>query len=212
MKVVVNFLTSGAVVDQFALIDGVNALVHAVTRSKPYAEQEVRRLVTVLREKGFFGVYSAIWLMSKYEESAALYGFLETHKVAWRDDIWLGRVVGGVTPIFWARPEEAKFEALVRSSKDSGAEEVMEFHQLLSRDVKSVAGIQKIVMARNTSKKNTITHAKFLLLLSILANKQLPESAKAKFIQQHGEAWKDAFYRERARHIVGTSKLKRIIA
>ena len=67
MSLVVDFLTSGTVIDGFAFIDGANALVHAMARNKPFAELEVRRLVHFLNDKGFFGVDAAIWLMSKYE-------------------------------------------------------------------------------------------------------------------------------------------------
>jgi hypothetical protein len=211
MKLVVDFLTSGVVVDDFAFIDGANALVHAVARNMPYAEKEARRLAGFLSRKGFFGIYAAIWLMSKYEQSNVLYRFLEDQREAWRDDLWLGRVVGGMAPIFSGTQEEEKFESLVQSSKNAGAEEVMEFHKLLISDTKVVAGVRSIVMARNTFKKLQITHAKFLMLLSVLGNHTLSEQQKIIYIRQHKDAWRDAFYRRRARAIVKPAKLKAMI-
>ena len=67
-------------------------------------------------------------------------------------------MVGGMASILLGTPEEGEFQTLIRSSRNTGAEEVMEFHELLRSDIKAVAGVQKIIMAANFSKQIMITH------------------------------------------------------
>src|ERR687896_165369 len=69
-------------------------------------------------------------------------------------------------------------------------------------DPKAVSGVRKIMMAPNTSKRLGITHAKFLMLLSILANSSISVPDKRRYIHVHRLAWRDAFYRWRARVVV----------
>jgi hypothetical protein len=82
---------------------------------------------------------------------------------------------------------------------------------MLRTDAKAVHGIESIVMATNSSKRLGITHAKFLVMLSILSNATLSDRYKARYINSHKTAWRDIFYRGRARSVVNPSSLRALI-
>ena len=78
-------------------------------------------------------------------------------------------------------------------------------------DHHAVGGIRKIVLAENKSKVLGITHAKFLVLLSVLANDALSQKQKTEYISAHKKAWGDIFYRSRARSVITTPHLRALI-
>jgi len=210
-RLVMGFLRSGIIVDELAYIEGADALVHCEARAKPHTIKAIRALVDHLAEKGFFGVYAAIWLLSKYGEAEEIFKYLIVTEKIWRSDIWLGRLVGGLSPVFAGAGSEMSFRNLVTSSKNPAAEEVMQFHAMLRTDPKTAAGVRDIVIAPNPSKRLRITHSKFLMLLSILANNALSESVKSRYIIAHKRAWSDVFYRRRVRLILTTAKLRSLV-
>lgn len=205
------FLTSAIIVDEWTYIEAANAIVHSEVRTKRPTINGIRTIVYHLEAKSFFGVYAAIWLMSKYEEAERIYAHLLTTQNVWRSDVWLGRLVGGLSPVFHGTVEESRFRNLVRSARNSGAEEVSDFHGMLRTDTKAVGGVRKFVLAPNPSKRLGITHAKFLMLLSILANDAISDRQKAQYLNAHRGAWKDAFYRWRARSMARSPNLKALI-
>jgi hypothetical protein len=211
LKLVESFLTSGTVVDEWTCVESADALVHCGARTKPYAERAVRTIVAHFVQRGFFGVYAAIWLLSKYGEPDQIYTVLMKTKGIWQADVWLGRLVGGLRPIFRGTSQDDAFQSLVRAAKNPGAEDVMEFHRMLSTDSRAVEGVRKILMAPNTSKRLGTTHAKFLMLLSVIANESISERYKARYINAHRPAWRDAFYRARARSVVTPQSLGALI-
>jgi hypothetical protein len=99
----------------------------------------------------------------------------------------------------------------VRASRNVGAEEVSHFHRMLRTDRKAVGGVKKIIRAPNTSKCLGITHAKFLMLLSILGNTNVPEHQKENYIVAHKRAWSDVFYRHQARSVLTSSNLRSLV-
>jgi hypothetical protein len=210
MKLVADFLTSGVIVDQFAYIDAANALVHARARSRPNVELEVGRIVAHLKSD-FFGIYAAIWLMSKYASADSILEYVADVNNFWKSDIWLGRVVGGLVPVMCGGEAESKFQSLIEKSRNIGAIAVAGFHFNLQKDTKAVSSVRKIIAAKNTSKTLGITHAKFLMLLSVLRNGEISNHEKKRLVRTHCDAWKDIFYRDRARMAVGAPALAAII-
>jgi hypothetical protein len=208
---IVTFLTIGAVVDEWAYMEGADALVHCEVASKAHANEAISALVDHLAANGFFGVCAALWLISRYGEATRVYQILSRTRTVWESDAWLGRLVGGLTPIFCGTAEEGAFRNILKAAKNPGAEEVMHFHDRLRTDPKAVAGVKNIIMAVNPSKRLGITHAKFLMLLSILGNSSISAGGKRRYIHAHRLAWRDAFYRWRARGVVTPMHLRSLI-
>jgi hypothetical protein len=211
LNLVESFLTNGTVVDEWTYVESADALVHGGTTTKPYIGRAVLTIAAHFIQRGFFGVNAAIWLLSKYGKPEEIYTTLVNTKAVWQPDVWLGRLVGGLRPIFRGTSRDGAFESLVRVAKNPGAEEVMEFHRMLTTNPKAVEGVRKILMAVNTSKRLGTTHAKFLMLLSVLANESISERYKARYINAHRLAWRDAFYRARARAVVTPESLRTLI-
>jgi hypothetical protein len=208
---VVSFLTSEVIVDEWTYIEGANALVQSEAKGRPAIREAALSLGDHLSQKGFFGVYAAVWLLSKYGDATDVYQYLDRTQAIWGPDLSLGRLVGGLSPIFYATDHEGRFLTLVRSARNAGADEVMEFHRNIRSDPKTVAAVTKIIGAVNTSKRLGITHAKYLLLLSILANSAISDRLKARHLLSHKRAWRDVFYRRRARAVVASPNLRVLV-
>jgi len=210
-RLLVAFLTSAIIVDEWTYVESADALVHTEARTRSDVHRVVRILANRFLANGFFGTYAAVWLMSKYGTVDELYQILVQAKAVWQPDLWLGRLVGGLAPIFVNTGHDDGFQKLLQSAKNRGAEEVMEFHRRLHTSARAVHGIEGIIMAANPSKRLGITHAKFLMMLSILSNATLSERYKARYINSHKSAWRDIFYRWRARSVVSPHDLRALI-
>jgi hypothetical protein len=94
-RMMFDFMTCGIVVDELSYIEGANALVHCRATAKPHIGGVITELTDHLVQKGFFGVYAAFWLLSKYGSADEVYRRLERTQAVWSTDPWLGRLVGG---------------------------------------------------------------------------------------------------------------------
>lgn len=202
-----SLLSSGYVVDEATYTALANALVESCASSKSPIEAIVSKVMTLLDPKNFFQLYSAIWIMSKYATADDLYLFVRDNIPYWRSDSVLGRLIGGLMPIFIGTTRQDEFTQILRQSGNIGAKQVYNFHSRLSSSLKAYKAIAGIISAPNSSKALGTTHAKFLLVLSALANKQIPSSAKQKLITAHSAAWRDPFYRAKARSVVFPNSL-----
>lgn len=65
-SLLMSFLSSRVVVDDWTYLESADALVHMEARTKPLAERTVPGIVERFLPNGFFGAYASLWLLSKY--------------------------------------------------------------------------------------------------------------------------------------------------
>jgi hypothetical protein len=135
----------------------------------------------------------------------------KTYEV-WRADPWLGRLVGGLYPMFVNTRQYFDYVGMVHGSINEGASAVFYFHQDLHLSRALPSKVWPIIAAPNMSQTLGINHAKFLMLLSTLRNRDVGEVEKRRLIANHKAAWRDAIYRAKARAAVQPSKLRHLIA
>ncbi len=133
--------------------------------------------------------------MSKYSSTSAILEIIEKSKNVWKRDYWLGRLIGGMSPIFANSPEAGKFRILIINSGNNDAIGVYAFHESLETDKTVFDEVYKYINARNTSLRLGIKHSKFLLLISALRNKHADPKKIARLKKNHFDAASDCYYR-----------------
>ncbi len=193
-RLIGDYLSGPKAVDEVSIVVGVNALVaaHATDSFEVFIQSAT--LGGQLAKGSFFQLYAAIWLASKYWHAESLFALLAASKADWKDDYWLGRLVGGMHPIFLNTTQINAFEDLVYLSGNHDALSVMKFHQRLSTDVTAEVVLRKYVRATNHTRPLKITHSKFLVMLSILANPHLKAVVRQDYLKRHAVALRDPFY------------------
>jgi hypothetical protein len=210
-EIVENFICAPIIIDDAALLDGAYAINECVVRQDFGAEVAVERVVAKIANKGAAGLYASLWLFSKHAEAQRILEFLRETFDRWRADSDIGRLVGGLWPIMRGVGLSEQLDKLIRRARNAGALATMGFHESLIHDTKTVAASRSFLKNPNPSKPLRITHAKFLLLLSLLQNDSLPEREKASYINIHHGAWRDIFYSHRARELPLSRRLRRLI-
>lgn len=143
-------------------------------------------------------LYAKLWIMSKYGDESEIIEAISRHYDAWRVSPHLGRLVGGMTPRINSINEFKLFRNLIVNSNNSDAINVLEFHERLSSTGKMYGAVRRFISAPNGSKPLKITHAKFLMLLSVFRNPHVLDKEKLRLAGVHILVWQDAFYRKHA--------------
>lgn len=97
-------------------------------------------------------------------------------------------------PRFVGSPLRAKFAAILRRAGGFAAASVTQFYNELSDAVEGYTAIRKFIVAPNTSLPNRISHATFLMLVSLLHNTKIASTAAAQLKTIHAVALTDPFY------------------
>lgn len=71
---------------------------------------------------------------------------------------------------------------------------VFEFHEKLRNDVAAYHRVKGFLSAPNSSSGTEITHAKALMILSVLKNKGVSKLERAKLVGKHGVMMSDVYY------------------
>lgn len=119
---------------------------------------------------------------------------IETKASMWGSNEHLTRLVAGMFPRFLGSSLQAKFEAILRRAGGFASSSVIQFHNELSNTVGGFTAVRKFIVAPNTSLPNRVSHAKFLMLLSLLHNTQISPTAVSKLKAIHATALTDPFY------------------
>ncbi|MFK5598449.1 hypothetical protein ACFZ8E_15865 [Methylobacterium sp. HMF5984] len=197
-KLINNYAKDDELVDDGAILNYATYLIEAHVNYHYMTEKTLNDLMLDISNKGFCGLYSAIWIGSKYQRPEAYYKFILSKVDYWRADVVLGRLVGGVASALLKTKEYPKFEKLVRSVKNNAAESVLEFHTKIASEKETLLKVKPIVSAVNKTKLLGLTHAKYLMLLGMFTNTHLSAPEKIKIIKSHERAWTDPFYRRGA--------------
>jgi len=190
------------IVDDATFVHTAHYLNESLVAQRRGMEPAILAMAQIMRDD-IFGLYAKIWILSKYGSRDEIYDVVLRYKAMWQGDAWLGRLVGGLYPIFIRSRRESLFRALVASSENPDAMRVYAFHDDLRRDQKAFEKSFPFLKAQNLSKGTGIMHAKFLLLVSALANTAVPAAKKAALIAAHPRVWADVYYRARASSAYG---------
>jgi hypothetical protein len=197
-------LSDPQLVDNATFVHAAYYLNETIVSQRQGLKLAILGIITSMPED-FFGIYSKIWLLSKYGSRPAILEAVQKYRDLWGGDPWLGRLVGGLYPLFIGSRQEAQFRAVVAQSENPEAQRVYGFHDDLRRDPKAFDKAFHFLKAPNPSKGTGVMHAKFLLLISALANNSVPLAKRAKLVAAHSRVWADVYYRVRASAAYGVA-------
>jgi hypothetical protein len=194
LNLLTQILQDGHLVDDASTVEIANALVAARLPDTAWVRGHIKEMLGCLGSSSVWGLYAQIWVASKYASNDELMSIIETKASTWGSNEHLTRLVAGMFPRFLGSPLQPKFEAILRRVGGFAASSVTQFHGELSSTVDGFTAVRKFIVAPNTSLPNRISHAKFLMLLSLLRNMRIAPVATANLKSTHAFALGDPFY------------------
>jgi hypothetical protein len=194
LKSILQVLASGEIIDDLTKIQIVSALVSARLDSGVETEALLKSISDGFDRKKPWEFYAKMWLISKYGSADQIMELLETSATTWVTQEILSRTAAAMFPRIVARVHQKKFENIIARVGSRWAQDVLSFHQRLSTTTEGFTAVRKFVVAKNPSQPNQLTHAKFLMLLSLLHNKSIAPNAVTYLRNQHAYALTDKFY------------------
>jgi len=185
--------TDPYIVDDASRIEIASALTSTCARSKLYQE-DIDSVIEEFLFRGIYGFSSAITLASKYRDEAYLMWALKKQKSVWQQNYFAGRQAGALAPRFLKSPAWSEFVSVILDSRNDGAVDTFRFHEALRTDNQTMLRIMDIVKKPNPSRGTRINHSKFMCLLSVLQNQQLPTGQRQFLVKAHEGAWQDIYY------------------
>ena len=193
---IVDFVESGNIVDDAAKMNVASSLVACRLPSSSEIDVAIDKIIGSFDTQDPWGFYAETWIASKYKSDVHLMRLVEQYSSIWTMHEHTSRIVAGLLPLFSHLEQRKKFWRIVRRSGVRGAHSVLDFHRSLLRGSEGYWSIKKFIMAKNTSLPNKISHPKFLMLCSILQNKDVVEQNKCNLRETHSVALTDSFYSE----------------
>jgi hypothetical protein len=194
LNLLTQILQDGHLVDDASLVEIAGALVAARLPDTAWVRAHLKAILDGLGSTSIWSLYAQIWVASKYSSNSELMLIIETKVSMWGSNEHLTRLVAGMFPRFVGSSLQPKFEAILRRIGGFAASSVMQFHHELSNTVEGYTAVKKFIAAPNTSLPNKISHAKFLMLLSLLHNTKIASTAALQLKAIHTVALTDAFY------------------
>jgi hypothetical protein len=191
---------SGLLVDDAAMVEMANYLVETLVKTR-HCHAMLEVIIASNDPQSYFGLYSRLWLQSKYGTTAQLFSTLRNAREIWAPHERLGRLAASFIPLFRASAEEKPFKNLLSDTLNSGVRETYKFHMKLAEDLPTFRKMFDALKAPNPSRGTGITHAKFLCLLSSLNNSTAPAAQIATLRTNHSRAFEDTYYRSIGRRL-----------
>lgn len=185
--------SSGDLVDDAAKMDATLALVSARLPKTKFVNDQISEILSTLDQIKPWDFYSKVLLLSKYGTDDGLIRLIEATVSLWITQEHLSRLVAGVFPRFIGSAHRPKFEAIIRRTGSPWSMGVLQFHLDLIGGTKGYTAIQNFVLAKNSSLPNSISHSKFMILLS-LSNPDIAPTAVANLKKVHSWALSDPYY------------------
>jgi hypothetical protein len=187
-------MSGGDIIDHFTPLQIVQALVSARLNNTDATNGALGRTYELLDHREPWGLYSKLWLFSKYQSAKAIMELIESTVSMWITQEQLSRLVAGMFPRFIQTDYLKKYENIIARVGSRWAQDVLLFHQRLYNSTEGFTSVRPFVQARNNSQPNRLTHAKFLMLLTLLHNRTIAPNAVAQLRAQHQFALTDKFY------------------
>ena len=153
-------------VDDATFVYMSNFCLHARFRRNAKFEKQIIELVQYFQlRKEYFPIYCSIILASKFLTPAEIITLIEQTKVAWDQDFWLGRSVGGLTPrVLTDIAATNSFNRITQSVNNSDLDDVVGFHHRLRTDLSAVNRLLAYAKNENPTypqKTITLNHRSF---------------------------------------------------
>ncbi len=143
--------------------------------------------------------YAAIWILSKYGTQKQIRrAIMQTYDV-WRSDYSFGRLVASLYAVI---NDGASLRELIRSARNSGADEMLDFLDAVHSDKKKTVALLNILLKNNPSFPNKVSHSKWTVLLSVLRSPVVDKALKMRLKNVHQVALSDRCYAARSRQLV----------
>jgi hypothetical protein len=194
LSTIAEIMSSGEVVDHNAIILIANAIVDARLPRTKYVYDQLGKICKNLDRNDIWGFYAMMWIYSKYGSSNTIIALIEKTVPLWSTHENLSRLVAGTYSRFIDRPQFTKFKNILLKVGSRWALDVFEFHEELHTTSYRVKSVEKFILALNPTMPNKITHAKFMMALSIRKNALVPASLIKKLSDTHSEAFGDPNY------------------
>lgn len=200
------FVAGDEIVDDHALIAVSGALVSARLPFSDTTTHFVNEISDCLHQKNGWGLYAKLWVVSKYGSAQQLMRLIEASTSIWVTEEHLSRLVTGLYPRMIGSKYFDKFKAVISRSGNPWCHSVLDFHIELSTTSRGFNAVRKFLSAPNPRFPNKISHAKFLMLCSVLKNPNLSRDQIANLRKQHQFALADPYYRRIIPPIVPASR------
>ncbi len=191
---------SGLLVDDAAMVEMSNYLVETFVKNKR-CHAMLEAVIASNDPQSYFGLYSRLWLLSKYGTPAQILTTLRDARNIWSPHERLGRLAASFMPLFYGSPEELPLKRLLGDTLNSGVRDTYKFHMKLATDLPTFKAMFDALKAPNPSRGTGITHAKFLCLLSALKNPAAPVAQITTLRANHSRAFEDAYYKEISKRV-----------
>ena len=191
---------SGLLVDDAAMVEMSNYLVETFVKNKR-CHAMLEAVIASNDPQSYFGLYSRLWLLSKYGTPAQILTTLRDARNIWSPHERLGRLAASFMPLFHGSPEETPLKRLLGDTLNSGVRDTYKFHMKLATDLPTFKAMFDALKAPNPSRGTGITHAKFLCLLSALKNPAAPVAQITTLRANHFRAFEDAYYKEISKRV-----------
>jgi hypothetical protein len=194
LSILRKFVESGELIDHSCLIELAKAIVSARLPNTSQVGDDLREICRHLDDRLPWGFYSKMWILSKYGTTSELMNIVESRVTLWATQEHMARLVAGMYPRFLPHPYHSKMEAIIARTGSAGARDVWSFHDELASKVTGYTAVQAFVSKPNPSLPNRITHAKFLMVLSLLGNPTIAPIAVGHLRKAHASALSDEYY------------------
>jgi hypothetical protein len=196
-QALISYIAEEHYVDDTSWIEFAKAMVSARMPAEGYIYEEFEKLFLFDSKNDFFEFYAKIWILSKYGHAEHLLATLKNNFDLWAADDVLGRLVGGLTPLFYQDEMSEELVSLLNGANNKPAIEVFQFHRELSQAPAAYKALRPYLTTLNPSLPSQISHPKFLMLLSVLQGFAISDDERGKLIKLHHSAFLDGFYSQR---------------
>ncbi|CDX13752.1 conserved hypothetical protein [Mesorhizobium sp. ORS 3359] len=173
-------IDDGYVCDDSFYVEYAKSLSVAKVDSSQKMLIEVRNTIAKVCSEDFYRLYSALLLCFRFMDTAATIKILKLHESTWRHDTHLGRLVGGLAPIARRDKRYTELSELIRKSLNSDAIAILNFHYSVRTDLNFLAPILSKFSSQDQSFPCGVRLGKWLVLHSVLQNKDLPDTKRKK--------------------------------
>lgn len=192
LKTLDEIASSSEIIDQATHIEIANYLVETFFNRK---NKIIHSITQRFDPKNATGLYCVLIMASRFQGPAELLKHIQKNRSIWFGHQSLGRLIGSFQPLFEKAPEYEAYKRTILSSRNEGAWQTHRFQIELSKEEKTLKEIFRFLKSPNPTKGTSITHPKFLLLLSALKNKGLSKKQRDFLKLAQEKALNDAYYK-----------------
>lgn len=187
------FLRSGEAIDDMVSILAITAMSNAVLTRK-FKNSQFSALRLALKGSEPSLLYARLLLVSRFDTPSLLWSEIKDTVTIWSRHKFLSRQVAGFAPLFFTSSHWKDYETLVKRWAGNDGMSVFEFHNNLRNDISGAKAVFAFLQAENPSTGTKVTHAKSLMILSVVNNNMLSKIERAKLVGRHPTMMSDAYY------------------